>query len=407
MSMIWIILCLIISLVLFRVSLNKGITAYVLFYLGMIIFLLIGWISAYLLADEMYVLNGNRKILNNIIGDIILFFILSSIFLLLQKKYFKLNMLEFQKIQIPYNLINFIVYSTVIFCVLMLLLIDLKTAPLLNIGKYTYQDMVFYRNSLFSKGLIEYLNVPRYIVFYMVIPVIFLLRGMGYKISIASLFLFLFVSLLTLSKTMFILIVFFFYVGKLVYHQKKRYLLWMSIISIIGFYLIVFTTYYVDVRRGFFDVLKVFYIRLITTPIALSAIYADIFSFDQGIRSSEYYTYIFGGNYSPIPVLAMQHIVSTSSGNAPTGIIGMAIPNIPKYLKWLYYLVFIFYVFSISYLINYIKNSYIKIIIMVVFGILSWFIFLTDPLVAFNSYGLLYIGIGVIILLLITQKITW
>lgn len=405
--MVIIILCIIFSLILAVVSFKKGVTAYNLFYLGMIVFLPVGWISSYVLADEMYLLNGDTSILNKLIVPICVFILISSIFLFLQKKSTRTNLKTLGKIT-AINKYVYVLYGlSAVFCVLLLLFINIKEAPLLNIGKYSVEEMGYYRDKLFQGTVVELLDVPRYIVFYMLIPICFFLKGMTYKIPNIIMGLFLFVALLTLSKTMFILNVFFYFIGKFYYTGKKISLIQLGIVSAAGFYLIVYSTYYMDVKRDLFEVLKIFYIRMIPTPIALSSIYSEIFHFEQGLRSSQYYTYIFGGTFSSIPVMAMSYISPISDGNAPTGILGMAFPNIPLYFHWLYYSFFILFILVVSNLINYIENYYFKSIFTIMFGILSWFLFLTEPLVALNSYGLMYIAAAVLLYLLVKRKITW
>ncbi|MEK3978652.1 O-antigen polymerase [Psychrobacillus sp. FSL K6-2836] len=391
------------TLLLFR---KKILTAFGLFYIGTIIFLLIGWLSAYFLAEEMYILNGNTEPLINIVPSIITFIIIVNLFWFFPH-FSSGNQMKNKQINTDVFInknINFIVYSTFILTVFFLAIINISDAPLFNIGKYTVTEMSYYRNEIFATGLISKLNVFRYIVLYLLIPLCFFIRAVGLKRIIIVDIVFIIFSALSLSKTAIILIIVFYFSGKYLKNRKLIDVL-LAILSIVfAFYFIVYFTYYVDLQRSFGDVFKVLYIRLIATPIALSGLYSTFFEFHQGFRSSVYYTYLFGGEFVRIAVIAMQNISPTSGGNAPTGLIGMAFPNIPKSYHWFYYLCVISYIYLFSNLIGLIKNYTIKHVFVFFLGILSWFFFLTDPLVALNSYGILYISGVVIIILLLQNK---
>lgn len=405
--MILIFCYLIISVFLIYREFKKGFSAYDIFYCGMIIFVLVGWLSSYFLVEKMYILEGNQELLNGILLDVTFFFIITSFFLVIQKKGRK-EIIHFDFLKRNFNiLINSLTLFTVLFCVIVIFSINLSKAPLVNIGNYNSSDMLYFRSLLYDTPLMNMLNVPRYIVYYMVIPLLFFLKGLRFNIPKIFLLLFLFTALLTLSKTMFILITFFYFIGRFLDSKKMSILIWYITISVTGYYLIVYFTYVMTIERSFIEIFEKLYIRLIATPISLSAIYADIFSYNDGFRSSIYYTYVFGGVFINIPIRAMQYISPISDGNAPTGIIGMAYPNLPMHLHWFYYLVFIIFVYIASYIFRFAQNQLIKITLIVLFGVLSWFLFFTDPLVALNSYGLLWIFIGTIIYLVVTKRIRY
>jgi len=381
-------------------------TAYGLFYLGAIIFLLIGWLSAFKMAEEMYILNGNVQPLLNIVPNIIVFFIIATMFWVLphirtnekiKRAYLNTNIFINKKT-------NYIVYITFSLTLFFLSIISIGDAPLFNIGKYTVSEMSYYRNEIFSNGLVSKLNIIRYLLLYLLIPLSFFIRAIGLKrIVLIDLVLILF-SALSLSKTAIVLVIVFYFSGKFLKNRKPKYILLAVFSIVMAFYFIVYFTYYVDVHRSFNDVFKVLYLRLIATPIALSALYSNIFDYHQGYRSSVYYTYIFGGEFARISVLAMQNIVPLSSGNAPTGFIGTAYPNIPKTFHWFYYLVIVSYMYFFSNLIGLIRNYTLKYVFVFFLGILSWFFFLTEPLVVLNSYGIIYLSIAIIIVLIFPKK---
>jgi len=143
--------------------------------------------------------------------------------------------------------------------------------------------------------------------------------------------------------------------------------------------------------------------RIIQVPIDLSALYAETFHYESGLRSSFWYTLLFGGKKVPLPIYAFTILNPSLDGNAPTGIIGSSYPNVPWYLHGIYYACFVGYIFLISEYILSIRHALFRLIINVVFGFGSWFILLTDPFTAMNSFGLLYIGALVVALRILVR----
>ncbi|WP_123807718.1 hypothetical protein [Abyssicoccus albus] len=387
---------------------KKIITILGIFFVGNIIFNNLGWLLAFYLKDKVYVLQGNEDLLINIIDDIyILNFIL--IFLLVIHPKTKLSMDKLQdyllKVVSKDNFfISLITYSTVVVCLIFMIIIDLQSAPLFNIGQYTFSEMQHYRKEIFNTPLLQSLSVVRSLILYMITPLLFLKKGLGVKHNFFIDIVLITFSLLTLSKTAFILILFFYWMGKMLSNFSFKYVLYLIVSVSTAFYLIVYLTYYVDVQRDFYSVIEVLVIRLLASPIALCALYAELFSFNDGFRSSQYYTILFGGQAAQIPIIAMQHIDVNSRGNAPAGIIGSAYPNIPLLLHWGYYLSFSTLIYIISIIGNNIKSIILGYLIIPLYGILTWFLYLTEPLVALNSYGILYLSILIIIIFLFQPK---
>lgn len=393
------------SLLLLKAHKRSGLSAFNIFYFGMLVFLVIGILLGFYYGEDMYLLNGDITKFNLIIPDIIQFFIIASLILLFQgRKPVTASRIEINVASKQIRLFTTVV-SIIVFMFLIVLLLSIKVskAPLLHIGDYTKFQMEIARTELYQGGIHQILNVPRYIVFYVLIPLLCFLRGMGIKVNILLLALCLFFSVLTLAKTMFVLMVVLYFSGKYARSNKISNLFTMVGVVLLGFYWIVYSTYIVDIDRSFLEIIEVFFIRLLPNPIAISAAYAEIFSFDQGLRSSVYYTYIFGGQAAPVTIIAAEIMmgVPTDSINAPAGIIGMAYPNIPDGWHWLYFAFFILFVRFGSGIIAGINNPIIKLAAIFLFGICSWFILLTDPLTAVGSYGLLYILIAASIIRII------
>lgn len=401
-------LLLIVNIFTMYVLKKKLVTILGIFYIGHIIFNNIGWIIAYILIEKVYVIQGNYKMLENIIFEI---YLLNSIIILLLILHAKTNLSvdrlkEEISIVVQKNsmLLSFLTIFTATICIVFFLMIDMGKAPLFNIGKYSFEEMKYYRQEIFNNDILKMLNVVKYLVLYVTIPLIYLKKGLGIKHNIIFDIIFITFSLLTLSKTAFTLILVFYWIGKYLSSSSIKYLIALFVSISLSFYLIVYATYYVDVRRDFQSVFEILIIRLLASPISLSALYSQVFSFEQGYRSSTYYALLFGGNVVQIPIIAMQNIDINSKGNAPTGIIGSAFPNIPFMLHWLYYLIFGLYIFIISMISNKINNILLSYILVPLLGILTWFIYLTDPLVALNSYGIIYLSVVIIIIKLLQPK---
>lgn len=371
----------------------NGITAYTIFYCGVILFLFVGYIGTILWSDDIPSLVGGTQIMYPIIPDILIFWGLATIFLFIQSKN-KGSVKEGIDTDTQRKLEKIgkaASYVTASFVLYVLLAINIESAPLMNIGTYTASQMAYFRSELYQVPIVQRTYVLQYVISYLVIPVLFLFKGLGMKINRLLLAIFLFFSVLSLSKTFVVIIIVFYFFGRFLNTGKKRKIIQMALCVAVVFYAIVYATYVVDVSRSFVDVTEILIIRTLFTPIALSGVYAEIFTFEQGLRRSEYYTWIFGGQIAPIASIAMNYVHPLSDGNAPTGIIGMAYPNVPKIAHFVYYLVFIIFVWVTSNSINTFSNYYLNIALTGAFGIMSWFIFLTDPLSAMNSYGLLYI----------------
>ena len=385
----------------------RGVTAYNIFYVGVILFLIVGYGASFIWASEVPVLMGNEDLLFAIFLDVLVFWLISTVFLFVQTK----NGQGIRNKNIPLGIQlklqrtgNLLTIFTSVFVMYVLLSIDLSIAPLLNIGTYTLEEMNFYRSVLFQVPIVQTTYVLQYALSYLVIPFLFLLKGLGLKINRLALVLFLFFSLLTLSKTFIVMILVFYFLGRFVNTGKKIKIIQMAIVVTGIFFAIVYATYMVDVKRSFYDVTAILFIRMLLTPISLSAIYAEIFSFEDGLRRSSYYVMIFGGEVAPIATMAMKYVSAISTGNAPTGIIGTAYPNIPKVAHYLYYTIFIVFVWFGSNLANGIRNYYFNISLTAAFGILAWFLFLTDPLTALSSYSLLYIFVFVVAIRVLAKK---
>lgn len=380
----------------FKVS---RLSAYTIFYTGGISLLLGGYLASYFLAEKNYILKGDTTLLEPIYWDLMQFFAISTVMFFLQRK-FKLTK-EIQSGRIlpissrANRMCNIAAVFSAMFVLLIMISANMSEAPLLNIGRYSQLEMAEARDVFYRTGFLDLLKVPRYIVYYLIAPMFFFLRGIGVKITFVSLAVFFIASLLTLAKTMFVLLTLAYFAGRYFSDKKLRNVSYAMIINLLGFYFIVYATYLADASRGFFEVVEVYFLRIFSIPISLAALYAEYFPFEDGVRSSKYYTYFFGGHADAIAAMAFKIIFPFGAidGNAPAGVIGSAYPNVPETLHWLFYLAVVLFVFVSSNLIAGIANRLVREMITALFGILSCFIFLTDPLTAINSYGLLYMVI--------------
>lgn len=274
-------------------------------------------------------------------------------------------------------------------CVWVLMGVDLRAAPLLNIGTYTIKEMDYYRWTFFDNGLVARAAVLRYLAFYLGFPALGFFKGIGARVSWITIALTYFVVLLTLAKTGFILISVGILIGTYLRTRSIRSIAyWISII-IVGFFVVVWGKYATEISRSFVDVTNVLVIRSLAIPIVISGAYSEIYSYDMGLRSSEWYTYIVGGKFIILPQDACRRMVGATC-NMTTGIFGMAFPNIPRSLHWAYFALFQGVVFASSVLVSLIRDTSASRLIMIAVGFSSGFIFLTEPFTALNSYGFVY-----------------
>lgn len=375
-----------------------GLTVFNIFYFCMIILLFCGALSACLfdsIGMTSYVFERHGiQVLQLILGDQMVFALIATVFLLMQaqNKYSRLESICPSPQVERYA--NFLGLCVLGFWGVLLLNINLTEAPLLNIGRYSYTEMLNARRNLY--GSVDSLAVLRYLSLYMIIPCIFLLKGMGCRVYTWMLPAFMIISVLTLSKTAFVMNVFMYFIGRYLQTKSIRTFFWMILCEVIGFYILVAAAYWVDVRRDFFDVTLVLMRRFIEIPISLSANYAQIFNFDEGLRQSIYYVLVFGGNKISISQLAGFRLFGDVAVQATTGIVGMAYPNVPPSLHYLYYVFFVLLVYFSSVITSYIREySYTAVIIkstlIVTLGNISGMIFMTDPLTVMNSYGFMWL----------------
>ena len=339
--------------------------------------------------------------MEQIVPDFIIFTSISMFFLLVLNSWGVRSKNKDMIASSDLHLMERIIYTlsviVILFSVVMSPFIDWASAPLFNIGYYSIGELGVARNELFEGGVLELLLVPRYIIFYMIFPVLFYSYGYGLRVpkvvlSIGCLF-----GLLTLAKTFIIINALCLFLGWWFRRGGFIPLVMAGIILPSTFYIVVFVSYMTEINRLFLEVFKVLLSRIIQVPIALVAVYKEIFYFDQGLRSSYWYTFIFGGEKVPIQQIAGHHLAPNAVvvPNAACGILGSAYPNIPMELHAIYFSVIIGAVALFSFFVSRLKNYPLRIAATIIMGLQSLFILLTDPLTVFNSYGLMWSAIFV------------
>jgi len=378
----------------------RGITVLWLFNFGIFVFYHVGFWSLKFQTKDIYFLSNTSESIEHIVPDIIIFTIIAiCVFLIMDSRGVKPTKIEYSKKEMFFirNIILMLTAIIILILVPILPFIDYSHAPLFNIGSFSAEEMAIYRRGLFQGPILELMNVPIYLLLYTISPTLLFFYGLGFHISKIVLFAVFSFGILTLAKTFFVLNMTCFFVG---WWFKRGGLLPIIIAQIIiptVFFVIVYCTYLTDTNRSFIEVYSVLLTRIIQVPIALTAVYKEIFYFNEGIRSSYWYTLFFGGVKVPIQQIAGYYLMPNAviAPNAACGILGSAYPNVPKELHWLYFTSITIFIAFVSYVVSQIKNYAIRVVGTVIIGSQSLFILLTDPLVAFNSYGFLWSGLFV------------
>lgn len=382
----------------------RGITVLWIFNLGGFVLYHIGFWYLRLQEEDIYFLVNTHERMEQIVLDIIIFTSLSMFFLfILNSQGVRLknkDMITSDDLHLMGKIIKTLSAIVFIISIVVFLLIDWRSAPLFNIGSYSIREMAVARSLLFKEGALEFLSVPRYITFYVIFPILFYCYGYGLRVSKVVLFIGVLFGLLTLAKTFIIINTlclffgFWFRCGGILPGVVAGFVL-PSV-----FYLVVYVTYVTEVSRSFLEVLNVLLVRIIQVPIALVAVYKEIFFFDQGLRSSYWYTLIFEGVKAPIQQIAGQYLAPNAFvvPNAACGILGSVYPNIPMYLHTIYFSLIIGSVVLSSFFVSLLKNYLMRIVATIIIGLQSIFIHLTDPLTVFNSYGFMWSTIFVFLM---------
>jgi hypothetical protein len=111
-------------------------------------------------------------------------------------------------------------------------------------------------------------------------------------------------GLLTLAKTFILVSLICLFVGWWFRRGGFVPLIIGGAVLPVTLYIVISMTYISVINRSIFEILNTILIRLVQVPIALVIVYKEIFYFDEGLRSSYWYTLIFGGVEAPIQQIA-------------------------------------------------------------------------------------------------------
>lgn len=281
-------------------------------------------------------------------------------------------------------------FFALLFCTYIVISISLTDAPLLNIGRFSVEQMHAKRTTLYVGNVSLFLI---YLFLYLIFPLTSFLAGKN-RHNFTFLLPLAFVSLLTLSKTAITFFLAFYFIGRYLREPNFRVVILGALSIIITFVLVVYSTYMVTIDRSVMDIIEVFFLRLFAIPVSISAGYEEIYTFNMGYRTSNYYTYIFGGEFYRADLNACLQF-SGLKCTMVSGFIGNANLNVPTELKYIYYFFICLFVFVSSLLTNKFKNSY-NGIFPVLLGLISFMFYLTEFTVVLNSYGFLWLLLVVI-----------
>lgn len=388
------------GLLLFILLKARGITVLWIFNLGIFLLYHIGFWSLRFQGDIYFLVNTSDR-MEQIVPDIIIFTSISIFILLILNsrgvRSKKKDLIAGSETHLMERIIYMLSIIVISISAIMSLFINWASAPLFNIGTYGIEQLAVARSELFEGVVLELLAVPRYIMFYMIFPVLFYSYGFGIRVPKVVLFIGCLLGLLTLAKTFIVINLLCLFLGWWFRRGGFIPLIMAGIVLPSIFYIVVFVSYMTEVNRLFLEVFKVLLTRIIQVPIALVTVYKEIFYFDQGLRSSYWYTLIFGGDKVPIQQIAGHYLAPNAMvvPNAACGILGAAYPNIPLELHTAYFVMIIGGVALSSFFVSRLKNYSLRIAVTIIMGLQSLFILLTDPLTAFNSYGLMWSAICV------------
>ncbi len=374
---------------------SKGITVLWVFNAGVFIFYQIGYWSIRF-QEDIYFLTNIREHMEQVVPNLSVFLVISMLSLILLNREGVRSRHELLELgaTLPYakTIILFLSATVMVVCFIISLFIDWGAAPLFNIGRYTPQEMALARGELFKGEVLELFSVPRYLVFYVILPILFLAYGLGIRVSKMLLMIGCVFGLLTLAKTFILVSLICLFVGWWFRRGGFVPLIIGGAVLPVTLYIVISMTYISVINRSIFEILNTILIRLVQVPIALVIVYKEIFYFDEGLRSSYWYTLIFGGVEAPIQQIAGHFLAPNAAQppNAACGVLGVVYPNVPSELHFIYFAVIIGIVALSSSVVSKLKNLFLRVAATVILGLQSLFILLTDPLTAFNSYGFIW-----------------
>jgi hypothetical protein len=375
----------------------NGITALNLFALGVLLILPGGAANIHLSPGVAYVVGGDAAVVDIIFPEVALLVLILCSALALQKGAGVrpgMVMTPEQILRLPWQGIAAVVF---LFLVFLALNVDWADAPLLNVGRATMEQLADSRDLFYSTPLLEATSVLRLLVFYTLGPALFFMRGLGARVPLLLLGFLVFFGILTLAKTFFLFNALFFVAGRYLATGKFREV-FLGLGATAGcLFWIVKSTFKSVVDREFFEVLTLLGSRIIQVPVCLSAMYKQLYTFDDGIRSSVWYTRLWGGHVQDVPAASMELVLHVP-GQAPSGMVGSCYPNVPPWAYAPYFLFFVGFMYFVSGRASRIPNPLLRTMLILLVGFDGWFMLLTDPLAAMNSYGLLYMGIICVLL---------
>lgn len=357
------------------------------------LFGILGWISAYYLAEDVYVLKGKVDLLQPIAPLIAGMFVITLVLAILSPKANggRIDQSGLNTVLVRNRGFFAVLEKVAIaFSILLLVTVDISNAPLFNWWHSNSAELLAARVAFYQESsVMSALGVVRYLFQYALFPLLAFGRGIGLRVSWWSILLFVVIGLLTLAKTAFVFIVLGYVFGRAIRQQSVLPFIKGVVVITVAFVGIVAATYFLEGNRSLLDILYVFYLRLIVIPVSISAEYASIYAYSDGMRSSEWYVMFFGGEFTRLDLMACQ-INQGHECTMVSGIFGSLYPNVPDYLHWPYILAICFFVWGVSVFTASISRQLFRLLMTFFLGLSSAFFLLTDPLVALNTYGFLW-----------------
>lgn len=367
-----------------------------IFAVGFLLMYIIGPISISLDASHAYMLGGDGSRVLIVLPEIVMMGICMMLALRFQRDpgadITCIEAGQFRKVNW-----RILAFPALGYLAVAALFIPWSKAPLFNIGTYGLDQMAQARMDFYRPDFLVATNVLRYLVFYVICPVIFLQRGLGVRVPLLVLGILTFFGLMTLAKTFFVLNFSLWALGGFL--RNGKLLPFMARVSVIlgGFFWIVRSVYLSDLPRNFIEVMGVLFARIIQIPVVCSVLYAENFRFSDGIRTSFWYQIFFGGQVRDISGDLMW-VLAHRDGSAPAGIIGNCYPNIPPFIYPFYFGAVVLFVYAVSQGLARRRDNLFKVVMTIILGIISWFICTTDVLTVMNSYGFLYLSVLALLL---------
>jgi len=272
------------------------------------------------------------------------------------------------------------------------LFIPWSRAPLFNIGTYGVEEMLQARNGMYQNGFLAATAIPRYLVLYVVCPILFLQRGLGVRVPLLLLATFTLFGLLPLAKTFLLLNYGLWALGAYLRTGRLTQLLPRAGVVLCGYFWIVRSIYLATFSREPLEMLWVLLARVSQIPVMCAIFYANHFRFADRARSNGIYQLLFGGHVKNLSS-DMMWLLAHRDGSAPAGLIGSCYPNLPPALYLPFFALVVAGVAWVSARLAGQADTLGKAVFTLILGILSWLFCATDLFVVLNSYGFAYLAV--------------